>query len=178
MAVKKETIKVLLTEEEIKARVSELAEQINVDYQDKEIVAICILKGSVVFFADLIRELDIPVHCDFMGVSSYGKEMTSSGEVKVTLDINEPLSGKNVIIVEDIVDSGITLNYLVQTIRSRNPHSIRVCSLLVKPECIKIPVEVDYVGFNIENHFVIGYGVDHAERYRELPYIGYVVKEH
>lgn len=133
---------------------------------------------SLPFFADLIRELDIPVHCDFMGVSSYGKEMTSSGEVKVTLDINEPLSGKNVIIVEDIVDSGITLNYLVQTIRSRNPHSIRVCSLLVKPECIKIPVEVDYVGFNIENHFVIGYGVDHAERYRELPYIGYVVKEH
>ncbi len=171
-------IKVLISEAKIASRVRELAAQINHDYRGKEVVAICVLKGTFVFFSDLIRYLDIPLHCEFLGLSSYGNETTSSGEVKVTLDINEPLSGKHVLVFEDIVDTGLTLHYILSMLKTRSPASVRVCSLLSKPDCLKIPVEVDYIGFNIENRYVVGYGVDSAERLRGLPYIGYVEKKH
>lgn len=170
--------KVLIPEVKLQARIQELAAQINADYQDKEVTAICVLKGTFIFFSDIIRQLEMPLVCDFLGLSSYGNQMVSSGEVKVTLDITEPLNGKHVLVFEDIVDSGLTLHYLINALKARNPASLRTCALLVKPEAIKIPVKVDYHGFEIGNEFVVGYGVDYAEKYRGLPYIGYLTKEH
>jgi hypoxanthine phosphoribosyltransferase len=173
-----EEIKVMIPEAKIQQRIRDLAHQINHDYRGKEVVAICVLKGTFVFYADIIRHIDIPIHCEFLGLSSYGNETSSSGEVKVTLDITEPLAGKHVIVFEDIVDTGLTIHYILQMLKTRSPASVRVCSLLAKPECLKVPVETDYVGFNIENKFVVGYGVDASERLRGLPYIGYVEKKH
>ncbi len=170
--------KVLIPEVKLQARIQELAAQINADYQDKEVTAICVLKGTFIFFSDIIRQLEMPLTCDFLGLSSYGNQMVSSGEVKVTLDITEPLNGKHVLVFEDIVDSGLTLHYLINALKARNPASLRTCALLVKPEAIKIPVKVDYHGFEIGNEFVVGYGVDYAEKFRGLPYIGYLTKEH
>ena len=129
--------KVLIPEVKIQSRIKELGEQITLDYQDREITAICVLKGSFVFFSDLIRHIDTPLSCEFLGLSSYGNKMVSSGEVKVTLDLNEPLDGKDVVIFEDIVDSGLTLEYLLKSFVTRNPRSLRVCSLLLKKECLK-----------------------------------------
>lgn len=170
--------KVLIPEVRLQSRVKELGQQINSDYQGKELTVICTLKGSFVFFADLIRHLEIPMTCEFLGLSSYGNQRISSGEVKVTLDVNEPLQDRHVLIVEDIVDSGLTLKYMIDALSARQPASLRTCSLLVKPESLKVDVEVDYVGFKIGNEFVVGYGVDYAERLRELPYIGYLENEH
>ena len=170
--------KVLIPEVKIQQRVRELAQEINADYGEQEITAICTLKGSFVFFSDVIRHLDMPMTCEFLGLSSYGNEKVSSGEVKVTLDINEPLEGKHVLVFEDIVDTGLTLQYILQSIAARKPASLKVCSLLSKPSKLRTQVEVDYVGFAIDDEFVIGYGVDYAERYRGLPYIGYIENEH
>lgn len=164
----------LIAHEQIAARVSELARDIEDAYLDVEggLVAVCILKGSFVFFSDLIREINLPLSCEFLGVSSYGDQMKSSGEVKITLDLTSPVKDKHLLIVEDIVDSGTTLNYLIQSLMARSPASIRVCSLLAKPQKHVHPVEIDFLGFNVGDEFVVGYGIDHAERYRGLSYIG------
>lgn len=170
--------KLLIPEIRIQNRIAELAHEISTDYNGKEIVAVCILKGSFIFYSDLIRHIDLPMTCEFLGLSSYGNKMVSSGEVRVTLDINEPLEGKHVLIVEDIVDSGLTLSYIQTMFKTRRPASIRSCALLMKPECLKTDVDVDYVGFKIGSEFVVGYGVDFAGKYRGLPYIGYIEHDH
>lgn len=169
---------VLIPEAKLQARIAELAREISQDYAGREIVAICILKGSFIFFSDLIRGLDLPLSCEFLGVSSYGNKQVSSGEVKLTLDINEPLEGKHVLIIEDIVDSGLTLSYIVNMLAARKPASLKTCSLLLKPDNLKIPIEIDYVGFRIGREFVVGYGIDYAGKFRGLPFVGYVENAH
>jgi len=166
---------VYLSEPEIKARVRELADRINRDYEGKEVTAICTLKGSVVFYTDLLKFLKVPVVCEFLGMSSYGNHTTSTGEVKVTLDLTEPLIGKHVIIIEDIVDSGLTLSYMLEYLRVKKPSSLKTAALLFKPEALKAKdLKIDYIGFEIPNKFVVGYGLDYAEKFRGLPYIGVI----
>lgn len=163
---------VMISAKELQARVEELGARINQDYAGKEITAICILKGGVVFFSDMIRQITQPLQCEFLGVSSYHGGKSSSGEVKLTMDVKEPLEGKHVLIFEDIVDTGLTLSYLLKLFQSRHPASLKLCSLLYKPECLKTDVKPDYVGFEIGNRFVVGYGLDYDGLYRGLPYIG------
>ena len=168
-------IRVLLSEEEVNKRISEVAEQITRDYQGKEIHLICILKGGVFFTCELAKRLTIPVSMDFMSVSSYGNDTKSSGVVRIVKDLDEPLAGKDVLIVEDIIDSGRTLSYLIEVLKQRGPKSIRLCTLLDKPERrVKKQVTVDYTCFTIPDEFVVGYGLDYAQKYRNLPYIGVV----
>ena len=167
-------IRVLLTEEEVDKRIKEVAEQINKDYAGKSVHLICILKGGVFFTCELAKRLNMPVSMDFMSVSSYGAGTVSSGVVRIIKDLDEPLEGKNVLIVEDIIDSGRTLSYLIEILKKRNPASIRLCTLLDKPERRVTDVKVDYVGFNIPDEFVVGYGLDYAQKYRNLPYVGVV----
>ncbi|MBI2604601.1 MAG: hypoxanthine phosphoribosyltransferase [Deltaproteobacteria bacterium] len=169
--------RVLIPESKIRQRILELANEISYDYRGKEITAICVLKGSYIFFADLIRGLARPLNCEFMGVSSYGTKTVSSGEVKITLDMTEPANGKHIIIVEDIVDTGLTMQYLLNHLKARKPASIKVCTLLLKPESMKCDVQLDYVGFRIANEFVVGYGLDYAGSYRQIPYIGVLDNE-
>ena len=164
--------KVLFTEEQLSQRVSELAEQINKDYAGQEVLLISVLRGSFVFMADLVRKLKIPCMVDFMACSSYGSGTSSSGQVKVTKDLSQSIEGMNVLVVEDILDSGRTLSYLLKLLEARKPASIRLCTLLDKPERRVVPVHVDYTGFQIPDAFIVGYGLDYAERYRNLPYIG------
>jgi hypoxanthine phosphoribosyltransferase len=171
-------LKVLISESRLQARIAELAQEITEDFAGKEITAICVLKGSFIFFSDLIRKIDRPMSCEFLGVSSYGNRTVSSGEVKVTLDLNDGIEGKHILLIEDIVDSGLTLTYLTSMLKARKPASIRTCSLLFKPESLKVPVEIDYTGFKIGGEFVVGYGVDLAGKYRGLPYIGFFEQEH
>lgn len=170
--------KILIPEVKLQERLTELGEEIHHDFKGKEIVAVCILKGSFVFFSDLIRKIDLPMTCEFLGVSSYGNKMVSSGEVKVTLDINDPLEGKHVIVFEDIVDSGLTLSYIMNALKARKPATLKSCALLFKPESLKTEIAVDYLGFKIGNEFVVGYGIDYAGKFRGLPYVGYVEHEH
>lgn len=167
-------IRVLLTEEEVDKRINEVAEQINKDYAGKSVHLICILKGGVFFTCELAKRLNMPVSMDFMSVSSYGAGTVSSGVVRIIKDLDEPLEGKNVLIVEDIIDSGRTLSYLIEILKKRNPASIRLCTLLDKPERRVTDVKVDYVAFNIPDEFVVGYGLDYAQKYRNLPFIGVV----
>ena len=167
-------IRVLLTEEEVNKKISEVAAQINKDYEGKEVHLICILKGGVFFTCELAKRLTIPVSLDFMSVSSYGSDTKSSGVVKIVKDLDESLKGKNVIVVEDIVDSGRTLSYLLEMLKDRGPESLRLCTLLDKPDRRVIDVNVDYTGFQIPDEFVVGYGLDYDQRYRNLPYIGVV----
>jgi len=170
--------KVLIPEVKLQARVSELAQELNQDYRGREVTAVCTLKGSFVFFADLIRQLEFPMTCEFLGVSSYGNKMVSSGEVKITLDIHEPLENRHVILFEDIVDTGLTLSYIMNSLRARKPASLKSCSLLLKPECLKTEIDIDYLGFKIGKEFVVGYGIDYAGKLRGLPYIGYIEHGH
>ena len=168
-------IRVLLTEEEVNKKSSEVAAQINKDYEGKEVHLICILKGGVFFTCELAKRLTIPVSLDFMSVSSYGSDTKSSGVVKIIKDLDEPLEGKNVIIVEDIIDSGRTLAYLIEVLKQRNPKNIELCTLLDKPERrVKKQVQVKYTCFTIPDEFVVGYGLDYDQKYRNLPYIGVV----
>ena len=168
-------IRVLLTEEEVNKKISEVAAQINKDYEGKEVHLICILKGGVFFTCELAKRLTIPVSLDFMSVSSYGSVTKSSGVVKIIKDLDEPLEGKNVIIVEDIIDSGRTLAYLIEVLKQRNPKNIELCTLLDKPERrVKKQVQVKYTCFTIPDEFVVGYGLDYDQKYRNLPYIGVV----
>ena len=170
-------IRVLLTEEEVDKRINEVAEQINKDYAGKSVHLICILKGGVFFTCELAKRLNMPVSMDFMSVSSYGAGTVSSGVVRIIKDLDEPLEGKNVLIVEDIIDSGRTLAYLIEVLKQRGPKDIHLCTLLDKPERrVKKQVHVDYTCFTIPNEFVVGYGLDYDENYRNLPYVG-VLKE-
>ena len=164
---------ILVSEDALKAKVNELGAQISRDYAGKDLLLVSILKGSVVFMADLMRAVQIPCAIDFMVVSSYGGANTSStGLVKIIKDLDADLTGRDVLIVEDILDSGVTLHYLMQILAARGANSIRLCTLLSKPERRKIQVDVDYLGFEIPDEFVVGYGLDYAEKYRNLPYIG------
>lgn len=170
-----ERIRVLLTEEEVDARVKEVAAQINQDYAGKSVHLICILKGGALFMCELARRLTIPVSFDFMSVSSYGSGTASSGIIKIIKDLDDSLEGKDVIIVEDIIDSGRTLAHLVELLGQRKPNSIKICTLLDKPARREVKhVKVDYTCFVIPDEFVVGYGLDYAQKYRNLPYIGVV----
>ena len=169
-----ETIKELFSEEAIDARIRELGAQISRDYAGKELHLICVLKGSSFFTCELAKRITVPVYLDFMSVSSYGSETTSSGVVKIVKDLDSPLKGKNVIVVEDIVDTGHTLSYLMGMLKGREPVSLRLCTLLDKPERRVAEVFVDYIGFTIPDKFIVGYGLDYDQKYRNLPYIGTV----
>ncbi|MCF2657172.1 hypoxanthine phosphoribosyltransferase [Lacrimispora saccharolytica] len=170
-----EHINVMLSEEEINSRIAELGEQISRDYEGKEIFLICILKGASFFACELAKRITVPVNIDFMKVSSYGGGTVSSGQVSIKMDVSESIAGKDVLIVEDIIDSGNTLNLLPKILMERGPKSIRLCALLDKPDRREVDVKMDYVGFRIPDKFVVGYGLDYDQRYRNLPYIGEVV---
>ena len=171
----KETIRVLLSEEEVDRRIKEVADQINRDYAGKEVHLICVLKGGVFFMCELAKRITVPVSLDFMSVSSYGDDTKSSGVVRIVKDLDESLAGKEVLIVEDIIDSGRTLSYLIEVLKQRGPKSIHLCTLLDKPERrVKKQVKVDYTCFTIPDEFVVGYGLDYAQKYRNLPFIGVV----
>lgn len=163
---------VLITEEQIRQKVAELGGRISRDYAGKNLLLVSILKGSVLFMADLMRQITIPLRIDFMSVSSYGSGVKTSGVVKIIKDLDIPLEGFDVLIVEDILDSGLTLSYLTEILRSRGPRSIKICTLLDKPDRRKAQVSPDYVGFVIPDEFVVGYGLDYAEKYRNLPFVG------
>ena len=164
--------RVLFTEQELKVRVAELAAQIDRDYAGKEPMLISVLRGSFIFMADLARAIHLPCTVDFMAVSSYGSGTTSSGQVKITKDLSESIEGRDIIVVEDILDSGNTLSYLFQLLQARHPASVRLCTLLDKPSRRTKPITADYTGFSVDDLFVVGYGLDYAEKYRNLPYIG------
>jgi len=163
---------VLVSEKEIQAKLEELAAQIDQDYAGREVVLVGVLKGAFMVISDLVRVLTVPVQIDFMAVSSYGSSTSTSGVVRILKDLDRDISGKHLLIIEDIIDSGLTLAYLLRYLESRGPASIEVCTLLRKPEAAKVEIPVRYVGFEIPNEFVVGYGLDYAERYRNLPYIG------
>ncbi|WP_027701432.1 hypoxanthine phosphoribosyltransferase [Metaclostridioides mangenotii] len=165
---------VMLSEEEIKAKVIELAKQIEKDYKGEDVLVVGILKGASVFVADLIRCINLDVNIDFMSVSSYGAGTQTSGSVKILKDLDVNIEGKNVLVVEDIIDSGLTLSNLVATLETRKPKSLKLCTLLDKPERRTADIYVDYVGFVIEDKFIVGYGIDYDEKYRNLPYIAIV----
>ena len=164
--------KVLFSKEQIAKLIKELAAQLDKDYAGKTPLMVAILKGSVMFFTDLIREMTLPLEIDFMSISSYGSGVKSSGEVKMIKDLDNKIEGKDVIIVEDIVDSGYTMKYLTHLLEARNPSSIKICALLDKPSRRETDVAVDYKGFEVGNEFVVGYGLDYAARYRNIPFIG------
>lgn len=175
--LEKDIQEILFSEAQLKARVREIAQEIQRDYAGKEIMLISVLRGSFIFMADLCRSLDMPCTLDFMSVSSYGKGTTSSGQVQITKDLSEDISGRHVIVVEDILDSGNTLSYLLKILEHRHPASIRLCTLLDKPERRTKPVQVHYSGFTVPDAFVVGYGLDYGEMYRNLPYIGILKPE-
>jgi hypoxanthine phosphoribosyltransferase len=162
---------ILVPEAELSARVRELGREISADYAGRDLLLVGVLKGAVFFLSDLMRALETPCQVDFMAVASYGSSTDSSGVVRILKDLDVTIEGRDVLIVEDIVDSGLTLSYLLRTMRARNPASLEVCALLTKPERRKSDVEIRYTGFEIPNRFVIGYGLDHGERFRQLPYV-------
>lgn len=170
--MKEDILKVLLSEDEIAARVAEIGAQISRDYAGRHLVMVSVLKGSVVFMADLMRAVTVPAEIDFMCVSSYGSGVKTSGVVKIIKDLDNDLAGMDLLLVEDILDSGMTLEYIKKLLLGRNPNSIKICTLLDKPERRKADVVADYKGFEVPDEFVVGYGLDYAEKYRNLPYIG------
>lgn len=175
MDIKKEDLDVLLSEEALQTRIKELGEKIRADYAGRDIHVIAVLKGSFVFLADLVRAIDHDrLSVDFLGLSSYGNRTESSGVVRVTQDLSQPIEGKHVLVVEDIIDTGLTMQYLLENLKTRRPATVEICTLLHKPSNTQVAVDMQYVGFTIENKFVIGYGLDYAERFRNLPFIGVV----
>ena len=162
---------ILVTDDELQRRVRELAAEISRDYEGRDLVLIGVLKGAVFFLSDLMRQLEVPCEVDFMAVASYGSATKSSGVVRILKDLDAVIEGRDVLIVEDIVDSGLTLQYLLRNLGARNPRSLEVCALLTKPQRRKVELPTRYVGFEIPNRFVIGYGLDHGERYRNLPFV-------
>lgn len=176
-AMQNDIREVLLSEEQIQNRVKELGAQISADYAGKEPLLVSVLRGSIMFMADLTRQIQPFCEIDFMAVSSYGAGTTSSGQVKIIKDLTEPIEGRDIIVVEDILDSGITLSYLLEVLQARKPASIRLCTLLDKPSRRIRPIVADYVGFEVPDAFVVGYGLDYDERYRNLPYIGVLKPE-
>lgn len=169
-----ERIVTMLDASEIAKRVKELGAEITNEFKDRSLVLVVVLKGSFLFAADLCRAIDLPLRVDFLGVRSYGEGTETSGVVQITQDLSKPIAGEDVIIVEDIVDTGLTIAHLMDLFRTRQPRSVKVCALLHKPARARVEVKIDYLGFTIEDKFVVGYGLDFAERYRNLPYIGVV----
>lgn len=169
-----EHVRVMLSEEEVNNRIKEIGEQISRDYAGKQIHLVCVLKGGSFFMCELAKRISVPVSLDFMSVSSYGSDTKSSGVVKIVKDLDESIQDKDVLVVEDIVDSGRTLSYLMEMLRDRGPRSLHLCTLLDKPDRRVVPVKVDYTGFQIPDEFVVGYGLDYDQRYRNLPYIGII----
>lgn len=163
---------VMLSEADIRQRVQEMGAQITADLPDGDLTVVCVLRGSFMFMADLVRAIDRPLTCDFLGLSSYGSSTQSSGVVQLTKDLGDPVEGRHLLIVEDIIDTGLTLAYLLENLATRKPASVRIASLLSKPARRRVDIDVDYLGFTIEDRFVVGYGLDHAGLYRNLPYIG------
>ena len=172
MDMHKDVKEILFSEEQLKERVAQIAAQIDRDYAGKELMLVSVLRGSFIFMADLVRAITVPCTVDFMAVSSYGAGTVSSGQVQITKDLSEDIAGRDILVVEDILDSGNTLSYLLEVLRARKPASIRLCTLLDKPERRVKPVQLDYTGFTIPDAFVVGYGLDYDEHYRNLPYIG------
>lgn len=169
-----EHVKIMLSEQEVDEKIQEIGKRISEEYAGKQVHLVCVLKGGVFFMCELAKRITVPVSMDFMCVSSYGSETKSSGVVKIVKDLDEPLENKHVLIVEDIIDSGRTLSYLIEILKKRGPSSLKVCTLLDKPERRVVDVDVDYTCFNIPDEFVIGYGLDYDQRYRNLPFIGVV----
>ncbi len=169
--------KILLDADTIANRVAELGEEISRDYADRDLLLVGVLKGAIFFIADLMRQLDVPCEVDFMAISSYGSSTDSSGVVRIMKDLNETIEGRDVLVVEDIIDSGLTLSYLLRTLNARQPRSLEVCALLTKPARRKVDIGCQYVGFEIPAEFVIGYGLDFAEQYRNLPFVGVLREE-
>ena len=167
-------VRCLIPAPQVAARVQELAAEISADYADKSLLVVGVLHGAYVFMADLVRQLKIPIRCGFVMVSSYGDDMVSSGQVKLRLDVTQPVEGEHVLLIDDIVDTGISVNWLIDRIKRQGAASLRLCALLDKSARRRVPVEIDYLGFEIPNQFVVGYGIDWAGRHRELPYVGYV----
>ncbi len=174
MNAKNLELKTYISEEKIQAKVAEIGKALTQKFKGKKVTAVCVLKGSFMFYSDLIRNINTDITCEFFGVSSYNGGTSSSGEVKVTLDLSSPVEGQHVILVEDIVDTGLTMNYLKKAIESRNPASLTTIALLEKPEALKVPCKLDHVGFQIANEFVVGYGLDYDGYFRNLPYIAQV----
>ena len=175
--MKEDVLRVLLSEDEIREKVRELGGKITADYKNSNLMLVTVLEGAVVFLADLMRQIDVPAEIDFMVVSSYGSGVKSSGVVKIVKDLDVPLAGKDILIVEDILDSGLTLSYIKELLESRGPRSIRIATLLDKPSRRKVDLQADYIGFSVPDEFVIGYGLDYDEKYRNLPYIGILKPE-
>lgn len=175
--MKNDILKILITEDEIKAKVKEIGKQISIDYKDKNLLMVSVLKGSVIFMADLMREIDIYASIDFMSVSSYGKGLETSGVVKIIKDLDVLLEGYDLLLVEDILDSGMTLSYLKDILQKRNPNTIKIATLLDKPERRRVDLKADYVCFSVPDEFVVGYGLDYDERYRNLPFVGVLKPE-
>jgi hypoxanthine phosphoribosyltransferase len=170
--LERDVAEILIEEEALQRRIGELGEEVSADYVGRDLLLIGVLKGAVFFMADLMRRLTVPCEIDFMAISSYGGQTDSSGVVRILKDLDMNIEGRHVLVVEDIIDSGLTLSYLMRNLRSRRPASLEICALMTKPERREIDVPVRYVGFEIPNRFVIGYGLDFAERYRNLPYVG------
>ena len=162
---------ILVPTDDLRRRVAELGEEISRDYEGRDLIMVGVLKGAVLFLADLMRHLSVPAELDFMAVSSYGSSTDSSGVVRILKDLDAPIEGRDVLIVEDIIDSGLTLQYLMRNLNARSPGSLEVCSLLAKPDRLRVDLEPRYVGFEIPNRFAIGYGLDHAQQYRNLDYV-------
>jgi hypoxanthine phosphoribosyltransferase len=176
--LEKDIAKILITREQLAARNAELGQAISRDYAGKDLMLVCVLKGGVVFLSDLVRAIRVPHAMDFMAISSYGGTRTeSSGVVRILMDLNTSIESRNVLIVEDIIDTGRTLSYITENLRTRNPASLKICTLLNKPSRREVPVTLDYVGFDIPNEFVVGYGLDYNELYRNLPFVGVLKAE-
>lgn len=177
MGMNDDVAEILFTKEQIAAIVKKVGERISADYKDKNLMMISVLKGSVVFMADLMRAITVPCSIDFLSVSSYGNGTTTTGEVRILKDLDASLEGKDVLVVEDILDSGITLSFLLKNLSARHPGSIKLCTLLDKPERRRVNIKADYVGTQVPDKFIVGYGLDYAEKYRNLPYIGVLKPE-
>lgn len=175
--MKEEKLVLLYSREEIAQKVTNLANQISKDYDDKEVILICILKGAFIFLSDLIRNLRMPLKIDFVRLASYGSQTRSSGDISITKDIELSIEGKDVVVVEDIVDTGLTASYFIERLKAKNPNSLRLCALIEKKERREVNIEADYVGFILEEGFIVGYGLDFDERYRHLPEIYRIVQE-
>jgi hypoxanthine phosphoribosyltransferase len=165
-------VDVLISEEKLQARIRELGAEITRDYQGKELTLICVLKGSVFFASDLARAIDLPLTLEFLGVSSYQGGTETTGEVRITTDVSKPMAGKHLLVIEDIIDTGLTMSFLLENLSARHPASVKLCSLLEKPARARTKVDINYKGFVIDDHFVVGYGLDYGEKYRNLPFIG------
>lgn len=169
-----ENLRVMISAEQIQARIQEMAAEIRRDFEGRDLMVVGVLKGSFLFMADLVRAIDLPLRCDFLGLSSYGSATESSGVVAITKDLSEPVEGRHVLVIEDIIDTGLTMAYLLDNLATRRPASVKIVSLLSKPARRRVEVDIDYLGFTIEDRFVIGYGLDYNGLYRNLPYIGWL----